>query len=109
MTLVMEDEALPVARQKQQSAFPPNFVHSLDATHMLMTSLKVRRHPSLIHTTQIINLLPFPFFLFFSLLPFLFFFLFLPPHTSHDATHFLPPFLIIIAITITITIHRHHR
>lgn len=43
MTLVVEDEALPVSKQKQQSAFPPNFVHSLDATHMLMTSLKMKQ------------------------------------------------------------------
>lgn len=42
MTLVVEDEALPVSGQKQQSAFPPNFVHSLDATHMLMTALKMK-------------------------------------------------------------------
>jgi DNA-directed RNA polymerase, mitochondrial len=25
---------------KQASAFPPNFVHSLDATHMLLTALE---------------------------------------------------------------------
>lgn len=30
--------AAPVDARKQQTAFPPNFVHSLDATHMLMTS-----------------------------------------------------------------------
>lgn len=29
----------PVDVQKQSSAFPPNFVHSLDATHMFMTAL----------------------------------------------------------------------
>ena len=38
----MEDEALPVNVMKQKSAFPPNFVHSLDATHMLMTTLKMQ-------------------------------------------------------------------
>jgi DNA-directed RNA polymerase len=27
---------------KQRTAFPPNFVHSLDASHMLMTSLKMK-------------------------------------------------------------------
>jgi DNA-directed RNA polymerase len=36
--LSADDDALPVAKQKQRSAFPPNFVHSLDATHMLMTT-----------------------------------------------------------------------
>ena len=27
---------------KQSSAFPPNFIHSLDATHMMLTSLECR-------------------------------------------------------------------
>lgn len=38
ITLSADNDALPVAKQKQRSAFPPNFVHSLDATHMLMTT-----------------------------------------------------------------------
>lgn len=33
---------LPIHRTKQRSAFPPNFVHSLDATHMLLTSLRMK-------------------------------------------------------------------
>lgn len=32
-----------VSPQKQASAFPPNFVHSLDATHMMMTALEAHR------------------------------------------------------------------
>ncbi|KAH8982235.1 DNA/RNA polymerase [Lactarius akahatsu] len=31
-----------VNSQKQASAFPPNFIHSLDATHMLLTALECR-------------------------------------------------------------------
>ncbi|CAL1697785.1 unnamed protein product [Somion occarium] len=31
-----------VNSQKQASAFPPNFVHSLDATHMMLTALECR-------------------------------------------------------------------
>jgi DNA-directed RNA polymerase len=31
-------ESLPVSKQRQKTAFPPNFIHSLDATHMLMTA-----------------------------------------------------------------------
>ncbi|KAI0270564.1 DNA/RNA polymerase [Gloeopeniophorella convolvens] len=31
-----------VNTQKQASAFPPNFIHSLDATHMLLTALECR-------------------------------------------------------------------
>ena len=42
ITLSLDDDALPVSKQKQRSAFPPNFVHSLDATHMLMTTLKMK-------------------------------------------------------------------
>lgn len=29
-------------RSKQRTAFPPNFVHSLDSTHMLLTALRCR-------------------------------------------------------------------
>lgn len=32
-------ENLPVSAQRQRTAFPPNYVHSLDSTHMLMTAL----------------------------------------------------------------------
>ena len=42
ITLSIEDEALPVNSSKQRSAFPPNYVHSLDATHMLMTCLRMK-------------------------------------------------------------------
>jgi len=30
----------PVSKRKQLQAFPPNFVHSLDATHMLLSAMK---------------------------------------------------------------------
>lgn len=33
----------PVNQRKQKSAFPPNFIHSLDATHMLMTALECKK------------------------------------------------------------------
>lgn len=42
VTLSVDSDALPVAVSKQKTAFPPNFVHSLDASHMLMTSLKMQ-------------------------------------------------------------------
>jgi DNA-directed RNA polymerase len=35
-------DALPVNVPKQKSAFPPNYVHSLDSTHMQMTALRCR-------------------------------------------------------------------
>lgn len=31
-----------VNTMKQASAFPPNFIHSLDATHMMLTALECR-------------------------------------------------------------------
>lgn len=30
----------PVSKTQQRRAFPPNFIHSLDATHMILTALK---------------------------------------------------------------------
>lgn len=30
----------PISKRKQLQAFPPNFIHSLDATHMLLSALK---------------------------------------------------------------------
>ena len=30
----------PINKRKQLSAFPPNFIHSLDATHMILSALK---------------------------------------------------------------------
>lgn len=41
VTLAYESEALPVALTKQRTAFPPNFVHSLDSSHMFLTTLKM--------------------------------------------------------------------
>lgn len=37
--LIDSSRATPVNPSKQASAFPPNFVHSLDASHMMLTSL----------------------------------------------------------------------
>jgi len=43
ITLTMHADNLPVSQKKQRSAFPPNFVHSMDASHMLMTCKKMKR------------------------------------------------------------------
>ena len=40
--LVDCNDKLPVSSSRQRSAFPPNFVHSLDSTHMLMTANKLK-------------------------------------------------------------------
>lgn len=40
---VMEQNSrAPIMKTRQSTAFPPNFVHSLDATHMMMTALACR-------------------------------------------------------------------
>lgn len=36
-----ENENLPVAVKRQTTAFPPNFVHSLDSTHMMLTAIEM--------------------------------------------------------------------
>ncbi|EJU00189.1 DNA/RNA polymerase [Dacryopinax primogenitus] len=43
-SLFIADPNLPmeVSSRKQASAFPPNFIHSLDATHMMLTALGCR-------------------------------------------------------------------
>jgi DNA-directed RNA polymerase, mitochondrial len=42
-SLILPDEdkadRIPVNKRQQRSAFPPNFVHSLDSSHMLLTAL----------------------------------------------------------------------
>lgn len=43
ITLAMHSDLLPVAMAKQKTAFPPNYVHSMDATHMMMTCLKMKK------------------------------------------------------------------
>ena len=40
VNLAAHSDLLPVSSARQRSAFPPNFIHSLDATHMLMTALR---------------------------------------------------------------------
>lgn len=37
------DADAPVDRAKQVSAFPPNYIHSLDSCHMMMTAVAMRR------------------------------------------------------------------
>ncbi|KAK4693186.1 hypothetical protein P7C71_g4164, partial [Lecanoromycetidae sp. Uapishka_2] len=40
ITIMNRSAADPVHKAKQLQAFPPNFIHSLDATHMFLTALK---------------------------------------------------------------------
>ena len=38
----------PVMKTRQKSAFPPNFVHSLDSTHMMLAALRSRYRGAII-------------------------------------------------------------
>ena len=40
ISIMQRSEADPVHKARQLQAFPPNFIHSLDATHMFLTALK---------------------------------------------------------------------
>ena len=42
VTVVDNNDMLAVHVSRQKSAFPPNFVHSLDSTHMLLTAIKMQ-------------------------------------------------------------------
>ena len=33
----------PIDRTRQRSAFPPNYIHSIDSSHMMMTALACTR------------------------------------------------------------------
>ena len=43
VTLASESDDLPIHKQRQVSAFPPNYVHSLDSSHMLLTALEMEK------------------------------------------------------------------
>ena len=40
ITFIEDSSELPIFVQKQKVAFPPNYIHSLDSTHMLLTAKK---------------------------------------------------------------------
>ncbi|KAL9009782.1 MAG: hypothetical protein Q9173_005218 [Seirophora scorigena] len=44
MSLKNPSLADPVNKRKQLQAFPPNFIHSLDATHMILSALQCDKH-----------------------------------------------------------------
>ncbi|KAJ3303464.1 DNA-directed RNA polymerase, partial [Blyttiomyces sp. JEL0837] len=43
VTVVDHHSPSPVNPQKQSTAFPPNFIHSLDATHMMLSAIACNR------------------------------------------------------------------
>lgn len=40
LNVMQFDPSCPVMKQRQRTAFPPNYVHSLDSTHMMMTAIE---------------------------------------------------------------------
>jgi len=52
ITLMHDSDDLPLHRQRQVSAFPPNYVHSLDSAHMILTAIAMNKldlHFSAVH------------------------------------------------------------
>jgi DNA-directed RNA polymerase, mitochondrial len=43
ITITNDADDLPLHSQRQATAFPPNYVHSLDSSHMLLTALEMDR------------------------------------------------------------------
>lgn len=43
VVLQQEKGTLPVLKRRQRTAFPPNYIHSLDSTHMMMTALACKQ------------------------------------------------------------------
>ena len=44
ISIADKSDFLPINRREQRGALPPNFVHSLDATHALLTTLACKKH-----------------------------------------------------------------
>ena len=43
VVLINNSDNLPIHKLRQVTAFPPNYVHSLDSSHMLLTALEMDR------------------------------------------------------------------
>jgi hypothetical protein len=39
LVLVENNDDLPIMKQRQRTAFPPNFIHSIDSSHMMLTAI----------------------------------------------------------------------
>ena len=44
VSLLSNKDNLPISVPKQKSAFPPNYVHSLDSTHLMLTAVECHKH-----------------------------------------------------------------
>jgi len=43
VTISNNADNLPINKQKQRSAFPPNYIHSLDSTHLMYTAVECKK------------------------------------------------------------------
>ncbi len=43
LVLATEHDTKPVMKQRQRTAFPPNYIHSIDSSHMMMTAVACRQ------------------------------------------------------------------
>ncbi|KAL4857485.1 DNA-directed RNA polymerase 2B [Chlorella vulgaris] len=39
LVLVKNNDDLPIMKQRQRTAFPPNYIHSIDSSHMMLTAI----------------------------------------------------------------------
>ena len=39
LVIVENNDDLPIMKQRQRTAFPPNFIHSIDSSHMMLTAI----------------------------------------------------------------------
>jgi DNA-directed RNA polymerase len=44
VSLLSNKDNLPISVPKQKSAFPPNYVHSLDSTHLMLTAIECHKY-----------------------------------------------------------------
>lgn len=42
LVLVENNDDLPIMKQRQRTAFPPNYIHSIDSSHMMLTASACR-------------------------------------------------------------------
>ena len=55
---------MPVMKARQRSAFPPNYIHSIDSSHMMLSALACARegarmqwrHPPAVHAVRCANM-----------------------------------------------------
>lgn len=45
-------DSLPVMKARQRSAFPPNYIHSIDSSHMMLTALACAEEGTCLSTEQ---------------------------------------------------------